>query len=274
MRGGGPIYALARDVPDLAATPLRFNNAIDAFTVKSSSPGQYAADLAQVVARWQAGGRNVYLALSASGGAFALPGYTLEPAGAFTLDLPEFEALTDQKPRNVAQLALSFNIYKLTPATPDTIGTTPAPIGPNDVATQVQGFYRAETTAAGVPYSWTNGDALLRLAWPADAVPTEVRLQLAAGERPAHLGPAEVCVFAQPEAPIWPTTATPEVALGCVTPGVEPDVYRVQLDPAQLPPAASGTLLLRLAGPAWVPAAEDARLIDQRAVHVQFYGLE
>lgn len=274
MRGGGPIYAVSRDVPDLAATPLRFKSAIDAFTVKSSEPGRYADDLARVVARWQADGRDVYLALSASGGAFALPGYTLEPAGAFALDLPEFEALTDQKPRNVAQLAVSFNIYKLVPTTPGSIGTAQLPIGPTDVAAQIQGFYRAEIADTGVRYSWTNGDAVLRLPWPADAAPQEITLQLAAGERPAHLGPAEVCVFARPEAPIWPTTATTEVALGCVSPTETVGAYSLRLDPAALPPAPGGTLLLRLAGPAWIPAAEDARLSDRRAVHLQFYGME
>jgi hypothetical protein len=274
LRGGGPIHAVARDVPDLAATPLRFNNAIDMFTVKSTAPGQYADDLAQVVARWQASGRNVYLALSASGGSFALPGYRLEPAGQFRLDLPEFEALTSQKPRNVAQLTLDFNVYKLVPATPASIGTTPLPFGPQAVAAQVQGFYRAERSADGQVYSWTNGVALLRLEWPADAAPRTLMLTLAAGERPAHLGAAEVCLSARPEAPIWPTTNAPEVDLGCVSVNETAQTYPINLDPALLPAAPSGTLLLELRGPAWVPAAEDQRQSDQRAVHVQFYGLE
>jgi hypothetical protein len=274
LRGGGPIHAVARDVPDLAATPLRFNSAIDAFTVKSSAPGQYADDLARMVERWQASGREVYLALSASGGSFALPGYNLEPRGAFTLDLPEFEALTNQKPRNVSRLTLTFNVYRLIPAAPGTVGTTPLPLGPDSVAAQVQGFYRAEAGADGKRYSWTNGDALLRLAWPADAAATELALHVAAGERPAQLGPAELCVSARPETPIWPATTTDETPLGCFTLETAVSTYRVRLDPAQLPPASSGTLLLRLTGPAWVPAAEDQRLTDQRAVHVQVFGVE
>ncbi|MEI7772700.1 MAG: hypothetical protein WCI67_22100, partial [Chloroflexales bacterium] len=141
MRGGGPIWAEARDVPDLVATPLRFAYGLDAFTVKSSRPGAYAADLAAEVARWQAQGRQVYLLLSASGGSFALPGYRLEPAGGFTLDIPEFEQLTDQKPRNVSRLTLPFQIYRALPAVPGALGTAPAPLAPDDFAAQVGGFY-------------------------------------------------------------------------------------------------------------------------------------
>jgi hypothetical protein len=47
----------------------------------------------------------------------------------------------------------------------------------------------------------------------------------------------------------------------------------MRLDPASLPPAPGGTLLLRLDSQPWVPAAEDARQNDRRAVGVQFGGL-
>ncbi|HMQ35544.1 MAG TPA: hypothetical protein PKD53_32855, partial [Chloroflexaceae bacterium] len=118
MRGGAPIYAESRDVPDLVATPLRFAHGLDAFAVKSSQPGSYADDLAAAARRWRDQGREVYLLLSASGGSFALPGFALEPAGDFTLDVPEFEQLTDQKPRNVSRLTLPFAVYRLAPAPP------------------------------------------------------------------------------------------------------------------------------------------------------------
>jgi hypothetical protein len=52
-----------------------------------------------------------------------------------------------------------------------------------------------------------------------------------------------------------------------------PASYSVRLDPATLPPAPGGTLLLRLDSQPWVPAAEDARQNDRRAVGVQFGGL-
>ncbi len=273
MRGGGPIYAEARDVPDLVATPLRFIYGIDAFTVKSSRPGAYAADLAAEVARWQTQGRQVYLLLSASGGSFALPGYRLEPAGGFALDIPEFEQLTDQKPRNVSRLNLPFQIYRALPTTPGTLGTAPAPLAPADFAAQVGGFYRPETRTDGSSYAWTNGDARLRLAWPANVAPQTVRLTLAAGARPSRLGPASVCLSAQPEHGVWPAVPDAAIDLGCQPVGAAPAEYVVRLDPATLPPDPGGTLLLRITSDPWVPAAEDARQTDERAVGVQFGGM-
>jgi hypothetical protein len=241
--------------------------------VKSSRPGAYAADLAAEVARWQAQGRQVYLLLSASGASFALPGYRLEPAGGFTLDIPEFEQLTDQKPRNVSRLTLPFQIYRAVPSAPGVLGTAPAPLTPSDFAAQVSGFYRPEARADGGDYAWTNGDALLRLAWPAGSSPQTVRLALAAGVRPDHLGPASVCLSALPEAGVWPAVPDAAVALGCQTVGATQAEYSVRLDPSVLPPVPGGTLLLRITSEPWVPAAEDPRQTDQRAVGVQFGGM-
>jgi hypothetical protein len=268
MRGGAPIFAESRDVPDLVATPLRFAYGLDAFAVKSSTPGKYADDLAAQARLWRAEGREVYLLLSASGGAFALPGFALEPAGSFTLDLPEFEQLTDQKPRNVSRLTLPFQIYRAVPAAPGTVATL-SPATPDAFAAQVAGLYRPEQRLDGGAYSWTNGDTTLRLPWPAGAGPAAVRLELAAGPRPAHLGPASVCVSALPEAALWPETPGEPVPLGCLEVGAAPGTYELRLDPAALPPAPSGTLLLRLDSQPWVPAAEDPRQNDRRAVGVQ-----
>lgn len=269
LRGGAPIYAESRDVPDLVATPLRFAHGIDAYTVKSGQPGAYAEALAAQVRRWQSEGRTVYLGLSASGGSFALPGFALEPAGGFALDLPEFEQLTDQKPRNVSRLTLPVQLYRLAPSAPGAVAGGAPPIAPADFAAQVGGLYRPEERADGSAYAWSNGEAILRLAWPAGAGPTDLSLELAAGQRPAHLGPAEVCVSAQPEAGLWPTTAGAPVALGCFSVAERPASYAVRLDPALLPPAPTGSLLLRITSEPWVPAAEDARQTDQRAVGVQ-----
>ena len=273
LRGGDAIYADARDVPDLVVTPLRFVYGLDAFTVKSSRPGSYAADLAAEVAHWQARGRQVYVMLSASGAGFALPGYRLEPTGSFTLNIPEFEQLTNQKPRNVAQLNLPFQIYRAVPSTPGVLGTAPLPLAPNDFVAQVTGFYRPEARADGSSYAWTNGDAQLRLAWPAGATAQTVRLTLAGGTRPDQIGPAAVCISAQPEVGVWPGVSATAVELGCMPVSATPTEYAVRLDPAALPPAPGGTLLLRMTSDAWVPAAEDSRQTDQRAVGVQFGGL-
>lgn len=269
MRGGAPIYAESRDVPDLVATPLRFAFGLDAFAVKSTQPGQYADELAAAARDWRGQGREVYLLLSASGGSFALPGFALEPAGGFTLDVPEFEQLTDQKPRNVSRLTLPFAIYRLAPAAPGSVATAAPPLTPADFAAQVAGLYRPEVGPAGRAYAWTNGDATLRLPWPAGAGPADLRLELAGGERPAHLGAAQVCVSALPEAAIWPATPGAPVELGCHAVGPDAAPLVVRLDPASLPPAPAGTLLVRLDSRPWTPAAEDPRQTDRRAVGVQ-----
>ncbi|NTW01814.1 MAG: hypothetical protein HGA19_11050, partial [Oscillochloris sp.] len=274
MRGGGAIYSDARDVPDMVTTPLSFIYGLNALTVKSNRPGAYAADLAAEVAHWQSAGRQVYLVLSASGASFALPGYQLEPVGGFTLDLPEFEQLTDQKPRNVAQLKLPFQIYRALPATPGVLGTLKMPIAPDDFASQVSGFHWPEIRTDGSRYAWTNGDALLRLAWPTGSTPETIKLNLAAGKRPDHLGAAAVCFSAQPEQGVWPEVSGTVVDLGCVTVASKPAEYTVQLDPAVLPPTPSGTLLLRITNQAWIPAAEDPAQTDQRSVGVQFGGVK
>jgi hypothetical protein len=273
MRGGAPVHAAFRDVPDLLATPLRFAYGIDAFTVKSTQPGAYAADLARQVQHWRESGREVYLLLSASGAGLVLPGFALEPVGSLTLDLPEFEQLTDQKPRNVSRLMLPFQVYRLVPAAPEHLAAPQLPLAPDDFAAQVQGFYRPEQRQDATSYAWSDGAALLRLPWTSAQQPQTIELALAAGDRPAHLGAAEACVGAQVETAIWPLSDTPVIDLGCVEIVSEEQWYRFVLDPQQLPPASGGTLLLHIDSEAWVPAAEDSRRSDQRAVGVQFGGL-
>lgn len=207
FRGGGPTYHTARDVPDLVVTPLHFTFGLNAFSVKSSEPGAYADVLAQQIHNWQAQGHTVYLVLSASGGSMAMPGFDLQRVSAMTLDLPEFEQLTEQKPQNVAQLVLPMAVYRLEEGSPGELATLAGPLTATDFAAQVQGFYLAEalpaaagsdsvastaTPAGANPayYAWTDGEALLRLAWDPDAPPSALRLTAAGGQRPAHLGPA------------------------------------------------------------------------------------
>ncbi|NJN67691.1 MAG: hypothetical protein HC884_13765 [Chloroflexaceae bacterium] len=206
FRGGAPVHAQSRDIPDLVTTPLQGAFGLNALTIKSNEPGTYANSLAAQVRRWQHGGRAVFLALSASGGDFVLPGFALRPVGQWALNLPEFEQLTDQKPYNVARLTLPFAIYRLDADGPqgsgekgeddedgqgeqavgEKRGDPPAPLSPTDFAAQVRGFYLpehserperpsrpAEASPAPPPghnsyaWAWTNGDALLRLPWEA-----------------------------------------------------------------------------------------------------------
>jgi hypothetical protein len=264
LRGGAPIYAQGRDIPDLIATPLRFGYGINALTVKSTDPSPYAAELAAQVRAWQADGRAVYLLLSASGGAFTLPGLTLEPLQPIVFDIEEFEQLTDQKPMNVARLELRFMLYRLTPAAdPTVLPLTELPLTPDSFAAQLQGFYRPERYR-DEPAVWTNGDAWLRLP----AGERELTLRVAGGERPAAIGSARVCLSAVAEDQLWPLQQSPPIAIGCYDVAADPTEIRFQL-----PPTAGSSVLLQLSGADWVPALVDARRNDARAVHLWFLGL-
>ncbi len=276
VRGGAPTASQSRDVPDLVATPLRFGFGVNALPVKSSNPGTYAEPLAQQVAYWQAQGREVQLLLSASGADLVLPGMRLTRLDDLTLRVPEFEQLTNQKPRNVALLSLDFTRYLVEPDQAGSLPTLPLPITARDFAAQVRGFYLPEVAADGTVYAWTDGDALLRVAWRAGDPAAVLHLTLAGGNRPAQLGAAEVCVAATPETAAWSPATHDSLSftpLGCFTLAETWKEYAIVLDPAQLPPAATGSLLLRLTSDGWVPAQADPRQNDQRGLGIQFGGL-
>jgi hypothetical protein len=278
MRGGGPSYGAFRDVPDLVATPLHFIYGLDALTIKSSNPAAYAEPLAAQIRRWYAQGHAVYLVLSASGGDAIPPGFALEPVGEMTLDLPEFEQLTNQKPRNVSRLVLPMAMYKLTPQ-PGAMGVLPMPLTATDVAAQVRGFYLAEgttnqTTPDTTTYAWTDGNAILRIPWQPQphTHPVTLTVQLGGGERPDHLGVAEVCLSLVPA----DTPDAPALPLGCLTVDNTIQSYHIPLEGGSIPdmPTHTGAMLLRLESETWVPAQEDPRQIDQRVVGVQFGGVD
>jgi hypothetical protein len=260
----------SRDEPDLVATPLKYAFGVDAFTIKSGRPDQYAPQLAVYMKHWQEQGRTVYVIFGPSGG-FGLPGLQLEPAGRVTLQhLAEFEQLTDQKPHNVQDFNLDFAAYRVADAASS---QAPAPIMPNDYAAQVGGFYRAERVA-GVDLAWTQGDALLRLPWPRGGEPRSIALRLAGGVRPASIGPARVCLD------FWPETNfrrdPPEAiagTLGCFELSENMTSYSLTIDPRVYHISADGALLLRIRSDTWVPAQADRSQIDRRSLGVQFGGL-
>jgi len=218
----------------------------------------------------------VQLLLSASGADLVLPGTRLTRLDDLTLRVPEFEQLTNQKPRNVALLSLDFTRYLVEPDQVGSLPTLPLPITARDFAAQVRGFYLPEVAADGTVYAWTDGDALLRVGWRAGDPAAVLHLALAGGNRPAQLGAAEVCVAATPETAAWSPATHDSLSftpLGCFTLAETWKEYAIVLDPAQLPPAATGSLLLRLTSDGWVPAQADPRQNDQRGLGIQFGGL-
>jgi len=268
LRGGAPTFAEARDLPDVLATPLRFIHDVDAFTVKSRDPGRYAADLARYVREWQARGKRVFLAAGASG-ALQLPGLALVPAGTLELSLDEFEQLTNQKPRNVQNFALSFALYQIVPA--EQAAPPPATLAPNDYAGQLAGFYRAEQRD-GELIAWTNGDALLRLELARGTRPQRLTLQLGGGTRPQALGPQKACVSLAALDGAWhselPLSFTPPA---CFTLADRPAAYTVAIPPTLI--AGHEALLVRLESSTWIPAHDDPQGRDPRRLGVQFAGL-
>lgn len=271
LRGGAPTYAAARDLPDMIATPLTYAFGLNALTIKSEEPGNYADQLARYIQRWQAQGRRVYLALGASG-AVGMPGFRLVPAGRGELRLAEFEQLQNQKPSNVQTLDLEFAFYRLDP---DPFAAPPASatIAVDDYANQARGFYRAERIA-GARAVWTDGDALLRIPWPSGAGPRRVVLRLAGGVRPAQIGAARACISARPEARFWvEDPAAIYTPLGCFDLGADMADYALTIDPRALPASATGTMLLRIKSEAWSPSKIDGSENDARTLGVQFGGL-
>ncbi|HEU5100381.1 MAG TPA: hypothetical protein VFU22_15240, partial [Roseiflexaceae bacterium] len=259
-----------RDTPDLVVTPLKYAYGLDALAIRSEDPGKYAEQLARYVRRWQEQGRQVYLALGPNGGV-ELPGLRPERLGPLTLHLPEFQQLRDQKPRGLQNFAFDFVLYRLTPGADGADAL--ASIVVDDYRAQLRGFYHPEQIA-GQALAWTDGDALLRLAWPRDGAPQTLTLQLSPGaSRPASLGPARVCVSYRPESS-FELVNFPFAGEQCFDlRDAAMAGYRVTIDPRGQPAPPTGTYLLRIASPAWVPAESDPDQIDQRRLGVQFGGI-
>jgi hypothetical protein len=259
-----------RDTPDLVATPLKYAFGLNTFVIRSPDPGRYAEELARYVRRWREQGREVYLVLGANGAA-PLPGFQATRLDAMTLRLPEFQQLRDQKPSGVLQFAFDFAVYRLDPAEAAP-PAAPARVAVDDFAAQVRGFYRPEQID-GATVAWTDGDALLRLPWPAGAS-GNLAIDLAPGAtRPAALGPARVCLAYQPEASFALGEAR-FVGERCFELGAGMRGYELAIDTGAQPAPATGTLLLRISsGEPWVPAAADPAQHDQRKLGVQFGGV-
>ena len=122
--------------------------------------------------------------------------------------------------------------------------------------------------------AWTQGDALLRLPWPADGGPRTRRHSARGGQRPASIGPGRVCLEFWPEMNF---TAAPPAAipgtLGCFELKEQMADYTLIIDPRVYPNAAAGAMLLRLRSDTWVPAKADPAQVDRRALGIQFGGL-
>jgi hypothetical protein len=265
------LFAGPRDEPHKLATPLRFFHGLDALVVSTNNPRGDLIDawLGQQIRA----GRRVRLVLGDNGGKLLLPNFRPEPAGTLTLTLRELERLADQKPYNVQTNVLTYTLYDLHPAAGAPLPGPPYryQTGPGDELATVIGWYARETDPDGVAYRWTNGDALLRIPWPARRGPLRLRLRLAGGVRPAALGPAQLTLALArgQNDKTAPLIATLQLSEGFAT-------YEVAVPPDLLPDQPTATALLALRGPPWQPSAyglsSDRRSLGVRVAWVELVG--
>lgn len=298
------LFSGPRDETPKLATPLHYLFGRESWVITTNLPN--GAELDTWIARQEARGRQVRVLLAANGGKLLLPGHRLEPVEPFDFTLRQFETLPWQKPHNRQENQLRYSLYRLRPLGPGETVLGPLPYrvtaGTFAEPAQVQGFHNAEQTASGRVYHWTDGDALLRIPWPADGQPLTLRLTLSGGQRPTEPGPAKVCpgdpAGTQPH-PITLGPAQVHVGLRRGTSDNERDErvlttltltdefaeYTIAIPADALPRTPDGAALVHLGvsappgcpGSAWRPvdfplAARASS--DQRHLHVRFAGIE
>ncbi|NOK62843.1 MAG: hypothetical protein GFH23_1086674n90 [Chloroflexi bacterium AL-N1] len=269
MRGGSAQNV--RDIPDIIATPLKYTFGLNTFTIKSPEPGNYTDEISNYIRHWQEQGRNVYALLSASGG-LTFPGFTLEPTGDdVTLQLREFQQLTNQKPSNVQDFSLHFKVYRIIPASSE---QEVLDITVDDYATQIRGFYRPENIE-GATLAWTHGDALLRMPWPQDRDTLSFSIELAGGQRAPENLPNQTCLSFRPETNFWISdpAAPPFTPLTCFDISEQPDTYEININLQEHTRSSPETLLLRIDSEEWIPAEEIPGENDGRQLGVLFGGI-
>ena len=301
------IFSGPRDETPKLATPLQYLFGRESWTITTNNPDGVKLD-AWITAQ-EATGRRVHVLMSAGGGKLFLPGHQFVATDRIDPSLLQFEKLGNQKPYNQQRNVLGYTVYELRPVAAGMNALGPLPYrvvaGRGDEAallgasTSGSGFYNVEcdpTTpncdgaapAPGVtPYRWTDGEALIRIPWPADGRPLALRLTLSAGPRPTILPRAQVVVGIRPASAF----ADQEQQLGVLTVGGEWATYSVTIPAGVMPRTDDGTALIHLAmprvfdgknwqpgpGTIWQPVNypdQTNTSADPRDLHVRFAGLE
>jgi len=299
------LFSGKRDETPKLATPLEYLFGRESWTITTTNPD--GAKLDAWIAAQEAAGRHVHILMSAGGGKLLLPHHQFVATDRVVLPLLQFEKLENQKPYNQQCNVLGYTVYELRPiaAGGNALGDLPYRVaaGQGDERALLgattsgdAGFYDVEcdppaatcdpaAPSPGVtPYRWTDGEALVRVPWPADGRPLTLHLTLSAGPRPATLSPAQVVVGIRPT----PAFADQEQQLGVLTIGDEWATYSVTIPANALPRTDDGTALIHLAvprtadgksilGAIWKPVdypAQTNNSADPRDLHVRFAGLE
>lgn len=294
------LFSGPRDETPKLATPLNYLFGRESWVITTNSPRGELLD--EWIAQQEAAGRHVHLLMSAGGGKLFLPTHQLAPVDRITIPLWQVEKLDNQKPFNRQENLLGYTLYDLRPVPPGQSALGPLPYrvvaGQADEFAELNlsgvtpGFYNVEEDrgtggAAATQYRWTDGEALLRIPWPADGKPLTLRLTLGGGPRPHSLPPAQVVVGLRPD----PGTIEKEQQLAVLTVGNDFAEYTVTIPANALGPTQDGTAIIHLAmprvfdgknwnpapGAVWVPTrypTETNNSADPRELHVRFVKAE
>lgn len=136
--GSVVIFSAGRDEPAALATPLNYVFDRDAFvTVFNNPPGEKVEGM---IDDWRAQGREVMLAFGTNGGKLQIPNYELQPAGEFSLDVPQWAFAYDFMPRSAWRVNLNYALFRAVPRTvPETYPFT-LDFGKDDFPYLVRGF--------------------------------------------------------------------------------------------------------------------------------------
>jgi hypothetical protein len=119
-------------------------------TVFNNPPGDKVAGM---IDGWRAQGRDVILAFGTNGGKLQVPNYELQPAGEFSLDVPQWAFAYDFMPRSAWRVNLDYALFRAVPRTTPATYPFVLNFGGDDFPYLVRGFMErapeAQTRSVG-----------------------------------------------------------------------------------------------------------------------------
>jgi hypothetical protein len=249
----------------MLAFPLQYVYSRTAFVLQRPEPDSLA--LRDQVQAWSEEGRHVFVFVSQGASRLSPQLFALVWQGQYVLHWQQLEYPLDRPPAQAVEQELRYNVYRLATAGGGAGVQSEErviDVGASDYPYLAEGFWGPEQTPAGMTFRWTDGDATVELPsrWFAASGPLTLTLDVQQGwEAREDAGSVEV----------WLN----EMLLGRISPDLQMRAYDLPL-PQGLPAllAAQDTVLLRLSGSTWLPAAAglpDTRvlgvMVDAIAVH-------
>lgn len=210
-------------VGQAVAQPLTYLHDRPAFVLQAEMPNLEVVE--EVVARWVAEGRPVYLALTGLTPWLADLELGVEPMGDFALRFPRLERSSNHPPREIHTVVWLVDLYRLIPGTSQR-PVTRLDMGPGELPYLRRGFYEREITPDGTTFRWTDGAAQVSLPVSQDATRLTLRV---AGPPPEVSRPTlQVLVDGQP-AGVW---KLPDgfVTLNVAIPAAAAEDHRLEIE--------------------------------------------